>query len=387
MEIRNLTENELPNGTVELSADIGGFNLHFRFPTELRGGSHIGDCFAAAALIPSMKEGTPLELRGYPISAKLAANMQTIQEVFHCWNPEALRIVEVRVEREAPRTPHERTGSMFSGGVDSMHTFLKRKDEVTDLILIDGFDFMLTPEELEESLRRNREFAARFGKRLIPVQTNFLEFERKMGLSRHLGYGLCLASVILSIGLRRVFVPSSHTYADLVPSSSHPLTDPMWSNGGVEVIHSNADAVRARKVEEIAQHPEFLQALRVCWNQHNGNCGKCAKCVRTMLTLKILGVPGPFPPRVDPRIVRTLRPASEIGLNFILDNLVLAAQHGDQEVFKALKRAVRRWDRRWAVHYFDRGFLNNLGRRIWRKLRPPVIAPLAFGNRRPDLDL
>ena len=276
---------------------------------------------------------------------------------------------------------------MFSGGVDSMFTFLQHEEEITDLILISGFDFLLAPGELDENQRRNRDFADAVGKRLVPVETNFLEFERKMGLAHDLAHGICLVSVILNLGLRRVLIPSSHTYAELAPWGSHPLTDPMWSNGTTEIVHANGEARRSRKIQALATHPTLLESLRVCWTQPNDNCGQCSKCIRTMLTLRVLGIRGPFPPLQDLSAVRTLRPYDELGLGYFIDNLMLAAEHGDKEVVRALKAVMRRWDRRWALLHFDRGFMNNLGRRILRKLRPPREGPTGFAYMRPDLDV
>ncbi len=147
------------------------------------------------------------------------------------------------------------------------------------------------------SIARNASFARSFDKVLIPVITNHFAFGYRYNLSRNLSQGGALASAALILGFPRVFVPSSFSYDQLFPLGSHPLTDPLWANDGMEIVHDGAEARRVDKIQEIAKEPLALANLRVCFNDMNINCGKCLKCLRTMIPLQLLQAgPGPFPP-------------------------------------------------------------------------------------------
>ena len=45
-------------------------------------------------------------------------------------------------------------GAFFSGGLDSFHTLLRRTDEITDLILVHGFEIPVEDRALYERARR-----------------------------------------------------------------------------------------------------------------------------------------------------------------------------------------------------------------------------------------
>jgi hypothetical protein len=472
--------------TVEVSAEIDGFRLWYRVPAAFPV-SEAADPFAAAALLPAMLEGRGLEAGpGLTLSPRLIDNWRTLQEIYHRWNP-VFKIVPIRAA-ERPAEPLARgVLSFFSGGVDSTYTFLKRREELTHLAFIQGFDFLanpggagaftvddladlslfafnlnrprngvsiflrgsLSPRTLEilaagpvpwsmpagfearlaaeidrllagpsiwegrrfagvalrpatrqlldsqprgESLyrlnrllledacpqeiarrddsvyrtavERNGRFAAAAGKTLVPVSTNHYAFGYRFNLSRNLTQGSALASVALVLGFPRAYMPGAYAYHQLMPLGQHPLTDPLWSNEAVELVHDGAEARRVDKLVKVAGNAAALQNLRVCFDDMNENCGRCAKCLRTMVPLARMGVSGaPFPPLPPLRALRRMPLGGEIERTFFEENLDPALGTANPPLDRALRACLRRYERQKLLRTADRALL---GGSLWR---------------------
>lgn len=139
MRIENWRIEE-SGGQVEISAAIDGFRLWFRVPRGIAV-SPAADPFVAAALLPAMLSGEPLEIAPpLTVSPRLLENLTELQEIHHRWNP-VFKVVPVRANAAEGRPVNEGSVVFFSGGVDSTCTFLKHRDELTHLVFIQGFDF------------------------------------------------------------------------------------------------------------------------------------------------------------------------------------------------------------------------------------------------------
>jgi len=131
-----------------------------------------------------------------------------------------------------------------------MHTLLRHEDSplsqraehVDDLISING---IFTPKkpliEKDESWSmkcRIDTFADRLDKKAIHVHTNVWETHFRYTNSLNHSHVCLLAASALGIGKRysRVLVPSSLTYDKMVPESSNPLTDRLWSTAKTKFI-------------------------------------------------------------------------------------------------------------------------------------------------------
>jgi hypothetical protein len=226
----------------------------------------------------------------------------------------------------------------------------------------------------ETAITRNANFARIFAKVLISVATNHFVFGYRYNLSRNLSHGGALASVALLLQFPIVFVPSSYSYNQLFPLGSHPLTDPLWANEAMEIIHDGSEARRVDKVQKVAEDKYALANLRVCFNDMNVNCGKCLKCLRTMIPLKLLQAEtGPFPPLPSSNIIKKMPIGGAIEKSFFQDNLDLAQQSGNAELRDALRACLRRHERSELLKNFDRVILGGLLKRIRRGLdKTPV---------------
>lgn len=228
----------------------------------------------------------------------------------------------------------------------------------------------------EPAIERNARFVQGFGKVLITVETNYYPFGYRYNLSRDLSQGSCLGSVALLLGMPRVFVSASHSYNQLIPLGTHPLTDPLWSNECVEVMHEGAEAGRLDKIRIICGCESALANLRVCYHDANVNCGTCDKCLRTMIALKLLKVSAaPFPPLPSPKVLRKNLPMNIVELPYLKENLDLAMQSDDRELRGVLLDCVRKLERKRAIWDLDRSLSGGLIKRAYQKI---VKAPPTF---------
>jgi hypothetical protein len=359
-----------------LAGRIDDFALWYRFPLSC----HVrlsSEPFVAASLLPAMLKGEPVQVApGFPISTEFLENITELQRVFHCWN-RLLRIVEVQCETAPAQPGNGHIGCFYSGGVDSSHTLIRNLQSITDMVFINGFDFMIEPEVFDRITARNAKVVNQLNKNLLPVKTNFFLFERASRLERSLSHGSCLASIALALGFDTIYVPSGLAYDQLHPLGSHPITDRLWSNGTTKIIHHGAGWRRSEKFEEIARFPAILENLRVCWFKPDQNCGKCSKCLRTMTAFRLLGVSSPaFPPLTSAKQLRSIRIDGPSALTYVRDNLKLAVARGDREIQKELERLLYRYEVREAIIKLDRAVFGSFFRRTYRLFRP--VARVGF---------
>lgn len=358
-------------GTVEVSAEVDGFRLWFRSPGSYSV-SRTGDPFLASALIPAMLRSEPLEIDPrLPVSPLFLENTFLLQEIFHSWNP-VLKVIRISA-RTSPAEPlNTGTCTFFSGGVDSTYTLLKRQEEISHAVFIQGFDFFDDSETYATAVSRNTQFIQSLGKTLVPIETNHYPFGYRYNLSRNLTQGSCLGAVALLLGFPRVYVPASYSYRDLFPLGSHPMTDPLWSNESVKLIHDGCEAGRTDKIKRICSSESGLANLRVCFENMNVNCGTCAKCIRTMITLKQLHAStGAFPPFPSMKVIRKRRIVDDIELAFFKENVDLALKTDDadnRELRDALCACLRRNERIRVLREVERVLLGGFVKRAYRRL-------------------
>lgn len=311
MQIGNISVKQSPlaKERMRISADIsyeGGKSspetCWYDFPEALFAGHAIsGDPWVVAYLPVAMTLGEPLRITA-PVDRTLFEGLQQAQEIWHAWYPD-LPVVPIYAELADTLLVEEggRTAAFFSGGVDSFFTLLRNTDPanagrsvpIDDLLLVWGFDVSIENEEAFWRMRAAlQKAAAEFGKNLSYVVTNLRETRfRQANWGQH-AHGAALASVGLHLehSHRRLLVPSSGGYKELLPWGSHVLVDPLFSTRQMRVIQDGAAFSRGQKLERIAPSPVVQQYLRVCWRSGTDqNCGKCGKCLRAMVALEVLG--------------------------------------------------------------------------------------------------
>ena len=123
----------------ELSATVQGDRIWYRFPLdinlELR-----AEAFIAPAMFEGMVSGNPVVVNdNIPVSPVLIKQLEQIQSIFKCWNPD-LNIIKLVAERKEANNQLKGAVCCFSGGVDSIYSYASHTDEITHLLLVQGFD-------------------------------------------------------------------------------------------------------------------------------------------------------------------------------------------------------------------------------------------------------
>jgi hypothetical protein len=355
----------------EVSALVGGFRLSYRVsPAGLAAAS--ADAFLAAALLPAMARGEALELDpAYSASPALLQGMEQLQEVFSAWNP-ALRRVRVSARAATPPAPRPGAASFFSGGLDSLYTFLEGRD-LSHAIQIHGFDYGRDNRALaEEAERRNREFVEGRGRRFVVVESNHRDLYAEHRLDITAYHGASLASIGLALGFERIHIPASHGWTSLFPWGSHPVVDPLWSSESVRIVHDGIAAGRPDKLRRVALDPEALALLRVCFDAYN--CQVCEKCLRTRFALRALGLRAPtLEPLGSTWRIYGLRLDTERFRHHWLENHALALEVGDSALSRAAAFCLTRGELHQLFVSIDRRFLGGRGRDALRAAKRLIL--------------
>jgi hypothetical protein len=286
---------------------------------------HTGDALLAFLLPIAMATGSRLVIED-EIDERLLRSQARIQEILSFWKPLKLR----RGSVDAPtvtRQPRPNISSFFSGGVDSTYTALQHRSELTQLVLVHGFDTRADQAVLRPEISQRLGRAAHtLGIPLVEISTTLRDLsDRFMGWYDYHGAALAGIAHMLDSG---VFLhPAAHTYSDGFETSVRPLSDPLWSSGAVHVEHDGADATRAGKIATTVRDQRALGWLRVCYKNADQayNCGRYEECVREpcfpCMGWGRLNKQRPFPNNVEPRAVRKLRFQNRASLAFARENL------------------------------------------------------------------
>ncbi len=279
------------------------------------------DPFVVAFLFPIMKWGRDVAVEGRA-SPSLLANLETYMAIWHTWEPQTYRPVQITPQEEVESPPPPQPGQTvapFSGGVDSCFSVYRHRRglagrrtlNVQAAVVMDGFD--IWPDQPNAAgiysglLADARIMLDSLHLPCIPMASNFHELPTRWAHSfgTHLVSGLRL----LAGRFDSTFIPNNTPYFELDrPWASHPVSDPFLSSRHFQVADDGAEAVRAQKVRVISQWPEAMRYLRVCFaNPHShANCCRCEKCIRTVLAFRAAGCPVP-PALTDDITCRQIR--------------------------------------------------------------------------------
>jgi len=362
---------ETVDGFNVLSALIDEDRIYLSVPEKIKLVLSV-EFFLGIALLEAMARNEPIEIESsVPLSFQLHEQLKELQSIYASWNTD-LNIIDIRAEISGEVNNHSKVGSFFSAGVDSSHTLLCHKDEITHLLMCRSFDQGRDQVSWDSRLLQQTAFAASLGKTLVPIETNAREWMIKRKISWHFGHGLLLCSMGGALGMKKLFVPSSFTYDALFPWGSHPLSDPMWSTESTLVIHHGASHRRTEKTKEILSDERIANNLQVCWASIHKNCGKCSKCIRSMTAIYLLeGHILSLAKLDDIDSLKIMRPTSEAAADAVKDLMILARQVDNIEVYRMLNRYYRRYQISHTLAAVDRYLLNGLLRKLHRKIKPP----------------
>lgn len=349
--------------------------------------------FAAALLLPSMKQGTDLIIEG-SISEQLYKGMHAIMQEVLQWDIglEPIKIEAAALTADPPRP--RRSASFFSGGVDSFYTYLKHKadpvkaDRINGFILVNGFDINRHNVVLWDRALENIKSVSRADNvALLVVRSNIQDLVEPVLLWDY-AHGGCLAAVGLFLrgAFHQIYIPSTHSVSEQIPWGSNLALDGHWSTESTTFIHDGTEATRLEKViSQIARSPLALKHLRVCFANERGayNCGRCDKCLRTMINLFVAGAlekSGTFPHHIDPDLVAAVPTIpGEHGGIFHTENLralqerniapdlqhAISASMRNAVVMKPGPRRIIEDRLKYLDHLYSRGYVYS----VWERLR------------------
>lgn len=247
------------------------------------------------ALLAGMRLARPIHVHGV-VSQSFIEGVRQVVDLF-AKSFEELSPIEISADEyvDSSQGSEQRIGCFFSGGVDSFYTLLKMKEQITDLIVVHGFDFKVADTHRASEVSRNvHAIADCLGKRVYEVTCNPHQVLEDFGEWGKHGHGFALMAVgrTLSEYLDTIVVPGSFSLAQQKPWGSWLKSDPLFSDASLSVVHHADCSERIDKTSFIAEDPMVQKYLRVCWKNVAGayNCGECEKCLRTMTSLEILGV-------------------------------------------------------------------------------------------------
>ncbi|WCC79141.1 hypothetical protein O6R08_06160 [Cutibacterium equinum] len=324
-----------------------------------------------------MSVGGDVAVHG-PVSRRLLIGMEEWSGAMAQYRPNAYRRVrfvpEVVVEGEVPGDSPGMAA--FSGGVDAAFT-LKRHHErrlgeasapLQRLVLVHGFDVPLSDQKaFDKAYAPVKATADRRGVDLVGVRTNFRSLPGQDWEVAHMT-GLVAVMTALCDSPTVGLVGSSYTYADpQVGWGSAPELDHLLSSALLEVRHDGADFTRSEKIALLAENPEWLEDLRVCWQAQAGgeNCGRCEKCLRTQAALRACGITSTRTFPSIPDFSKVSLPAlTDHDLRFWNEVVDFAESRGSSELAHNLRGCRARGRRRGLIVVPMR----RLGRRILNKV-------------------
>ncbi len=376
-----ITGGVVNGNRVDYDLSINGRSYHLYFASDDVKLNASAESAVAMGALGGMKHGLDLHIID-PISSAFIHNQQRLIETFTDWFPSYQKIklvADTVIERDMPKTG--RVGSFFTGGVDSFYTFIKNKSDITDLIYVHGYDVKLTDTPRRAAITAmGRAIEAETGVRFVQIETNSIRVYRdygRWGAHAH-GYGLGAVARQLSDYLDRLYIPSSFEHKNLIPWGSHPETDPLFSDGKLEIIHDGCEASRSEKITTIAKNQLVLNHLRVCWESVDGayNCERCEKCLRTKTSLYAMGVldmATTFPSRLRATDIRKLLIYDESLVKFTQDNILAMQSAGlsGTDIYQSWQHIVDRPKYMNKIIMKGRRVVSNM-RRIVRKIQRKI---------------
>ncbi|HEC12979.1 MAG TPA: hypothetical protein ENI80_06960 [Acidiferrobacteraceae bacterium] len=298
---------------------------------------------------------TGIRLEDCEADALFLASLPELMGIYSLWEAGAGKI-DISNLMPTSRDSREtnRVGVFFTGGVDSFYTLLKNRDEIDDVIFVHGFDVNLGDVEHRNRVSRlvNR-VGGELGVNVIEIETNLRSLLDRY-VSWNMAHGAAMAAVahLLSPLFSRIYIASSFSYDMIFNWGSHPLLDPLWSSGTLQLIHHGCETKRVDKVAYISAYDIVMKNLRVCYKNlsypkggHDWgyNCGVCEKCLRTMTALRVAGKLEEcrtFARPIDLKLLSRLKKITHAQKIFLEENLAALGVE-DKNLRKAIMKALK----------------------------------------------
>jgi hypothetical protein len=257
-------------------------------------------------------------------------SLEKIRPIFEKWYPQFSFSGKIKANNIVLNESHfkgdksdisPKYGLFFSGGIDSLSSFIIHKDKKPTLISIWGADIPTTELDFWKRIKNIiKNFAKEKGVKNHFIKTNGREMINDHNIANEYGIkdgwwgqvshgiffgGMCAPLSVLE-GLDTIFLASSFSENNSREQwGSHPDIDNKihWAN--TRIVHDAYELGRQEKIRYILkENPEYLNNLRVCHSQFAKlNCSVCEKCLRTITCLVLEDIdPNQYNFKTDPFI-------------------------------------------------------------------------------------
>ena len=238
-------------------------------------------------------------------------SLEDVKAVMRRWHPSFSFATEVVAAEVVHNEFHGKNyGLLFSGGLDSVVSYIRNRGLKPHLLSIWGLDVLTERRALWKRVEMAlSEFAEREGVPIHFIKSNARQLFNEPLLSVEFGeswwvrvsHGLTtigLCAPLVAEGIGTVLIASTRSFQHVgevrYPLGSSPLVDNRISWADVKVIHDSYDLNRQQKIKHVLKpftETEYHPLLRVCTDpMQTLNCGRCRKCLNTIVGLVLEGI-------------------------------------------------------------------------------------------------
>ena len=239
------------------------------------------------------------------IDKKFFNSLNKIESIFKTWFPKFSFSTEYHIENyQINSLNNESYGLLYSGGLDSLSSYIKHKKETPSLISIWGADIPLNKTEFWDKVKyKVTQLAEMDDIKCYFIKTNVREMMNENLLNKtylegedtnwwlSVSHGLILTSLTSLLPIKTLIMASSMDENEKVPHGSDlfKFMDYRWADSS---LIYDCNLSRHEKIKYLLRgNTQYYQFLRVCYTQFQDyNCGMCEKCLRTITGLLIEGI-------------------------------------------------------------------------------------------------
>ncbi len=248
-------------------------------------------------------------------------SLKNVESQFIKWFPRFSFSTEIHVDHVvSDASSGKRVALLFSGGLDSLTSYLQHKEQKPVLISIWGVGVPISESRYWNLLKEKlQDFADQEGLRIHFVETNANELLNMELLDRNFlpagfrpagfNWNLAVSHGLIHVGVASpllwpqfgtLLVASSDSNNIWAPDGSLLFGHADVSLGNTKVFYDNHELTRLEKVRILKSNPRYSDKLIVCTSTSKFsanptaiptlNCCECEKCLRTIAELALEGI-------------------------------------------------------------------------------------------------
>jgi len=268
---------------------------------------------AVCAIVP-IAWASGADLYAEKLDETFLSSLPNIRKVFEGFYPKFSSSGNIHVKKIiANKFNNTQTALLFSGGLDSLVSYITHKDQHPILITLLKPGNSNYNKEYHNKVRDfHRKFAEQEGVDIQFIESNLWGYTSDIINNRLLGdefkikgwwghvshgliiWGLCAPLTVERIG--KILLASAYSKNYRKPHGSHFFAYTDFSWGDVNVVFDASDLTRQGKIRHVLKaNPRYHKYMRCCLFADEGwpdlkECGYCEKCLRTITGLILEGI-------------------------------------------------------------------------------------------------